>query len=50
MNKAKMLVTGGAGFIGSHMCEGLLAAGHEVVVVDNPEAADNRAMVGCKYC
>ncbi|MBL6742721.1 MAG: NAD-dependent epimerase/dehydratase family protein, partial [Synechococcus sp. BS301-5m-G53] len=32
---AKILVTGGAGFIGSHTCLVLLDAGHEVVVVDN---------------
>ncbi len=31
----KILVTGGAGFIGSHTCVELLAAGYEVVVVDN---------------
>ncbi|MES9903719.1 MAG: SDR family oxidoreductase, partial [Sedimenticola sp.] len=31
----KTLVTGGAGFIGSHMTERLLADGHEVVVLDN---------------
>ncbi len=31
----KILVTGGAGFIGSHTCIELLNAGHEVVVVDN---------------
>jgi len=31
----KILVTGGAGYIGSHTCIELLNAGHEVVVVDN---------------
>ena len=32
---AKILVTGGAGYIGSHTCVELLNAGHEVVVLDN---------------
>ena len=32
---AKILVTGGAGFIGSHTCVELLEAGYEVVIVDN---------------
>lgn len=31
----KILVTGGCGYIGTHTCVELLAAGHEVVVVDN---------------
>ncbi|MFN0065595.1 MAG: SDR family oxidoreductase [Chlamydiales bacterium] len=31
----KTLVTGGAGFIGSYLCELLIDAGHEVVVIDN---------------
>ena len=31
----KLLVTGGAGFLGSHLCERLLAAGHDVLCVDN---------------
>ncbi len=31
----KVLVVGGAGFIGSHLCDALLAEGHEVVCIDN---------------
>ncbi|HET9483493.1 MAG TPA: UDP-glucuronic acid decarboxylase family protein [Xanthomonadales bacterium] len=31
----RVIVTGGAGFLGSHLCERLLAQGHEVVCVDN---------------
>ncbi len=34
MNKA-ILVTGGAGFVGSHTCVALLDAGHDVIVLDN---------------
>jgi dTDP-glucose 4,6-dehydratase len=33
------VVTGGAGFIGSHLCEHLLAQGHRVICVDNLETA-----------
>ena len=41
----RVLVTGGAGYIGSHTCVELLNAGHEIVIVDNfvnskPEALD----------
>lgn len=31
----KILLTGCAGFIGMHVCERLLAAGHQVVGIDN---------------
>ena len=34
MNK-KILVTGGAGFLGSHLCDQLIGAGHDVLCVDN---------------
>jgi UDP-glucuronate decarboxylase len=37
MNKGvrKILVTGGAGFLGSHLCDRLVEAGHDVLCVDN---------------
>lgn len=35
ISRKRVLVTGGAGFIGSHLCERLLAQGHSVLCVDN---------------
>jgi UDP-glucuronate decarboxylase len=35
LNTMRVLVTGGAGFIGSHLCERLLREGHEVICLDN---------------
>ena len=34
-NKKTILVTGGAGFIGSHLCEKYLSEGHRVICLDN---------------
>ena len=31
----KILVTGGAGFLGSHLCDRLISDGHEVICLDN---------------
>jgi nucleoside-diphosphate-sugar epimerase len=35
MSKQKALVTGGAGFIGSHLVENLINEGYEIMLVDN---------------
>lgn len=41
----KILVTGGAGFLGSHLCEKLLAKGHEVICLDNYFTGSKRNIV-----
>lgn len=43
----RILVTGGAGFIGSHLCERLLARGHEVLCVDNFYTGSRHNLRGC---
>ncbi|TIU40563.1 MAG: NAD-dependent epimerase/dehydratase family protein, partial [Mesorhizobium sp.] len=35
IDRGRALVTGGAGFLGSHLCERLLADGYEVIALDN---------------
>ncbi len=35
LDKKRILVTGGAGFLGSHLCDRLISNGHEVICVDN---------------
>ena len=42
----KILVTGGAGFLGSHLCERLLEQGHEVLCVDNLFTGTRRNIEG----
>lgn len=45
MDSKKILVTGGGGFLGSHLCEKLLNLGHEVICLDNFYTGDKRNIV-----
>ncbi|RUO65933.1 UDP-glucuronate decarboxylase [Pseudidiomarina planktonica] len=38
----KILVTGGSGFLGSHLCENLVSQGHDVLCLDNLYTSDKR--------
>ena len=44
-DKVRALVTGGAGFVGSHLCDALLDRGDEVVAVDNLSTGDRRGTI-----
>ncbi len=44
--KKRILVTGGAGFLGSHLCEKLVDGGHEVLCVDNFYTGDKENLAG----
>ncbi|HEV7543510.1 MAG TPA: UDP-glucuronic acid decarboxylase family protein, partial [Reyranella sp.] len=43
----RILVTGGAGFLGSHLCERLLAGGNDVLCVDNYFTGSKQNVMGC---
>lgn len=45
MIRKKVLITGGAGFVGSHLCDRLLAEGNEVVCLDNYFTGQKRNIV-----
>jgi UDP-glucuronate decarboxylase len=46
LRPTRVLVTGGAGFLGSHVCERLVAAGNEVLCVDNYFTGTRRNIAG----
>ena len=44
----KILITGGAGFIGSHLAERLLEVGHEVHALDTTDLETNKNLMNIK--
>ena len=46
----RVLVTGGAGFIGSHLCERLVSEGHDVICLDNYFTGSKRNVMHLAGC
>ena len=47
-NKITALVTGGGGFLGSHLCEKLLSEGYDVICVDNFFSGNKNLLFLCQ--
>ncbi|MBC8388138.1 MAG: SDR family oxidoreductase [Actinobacteria bacterium] len=45
ISRKKILVTGGSGFLGSHLCDHLIREGHEVICVDNFFTGDKQNII-----
>lgn len=50
LQNKRILVTGGAGFLGSHLCERLVSAGHEVLCIDNFYTGSKGNLSGLLRC
>lgn len=44
----KILITGGAGFLGSHLADKLISLGHEVIAIDNLSTGHKENVTGCR--
>jgi len=49
-NKKRILVTGGAGFVGYHLCKKLMQKGHEIICVDNLSTSEKSNVVELQEC
>jgi len=49
-NKKRILVTGGAGFVGYHLCKKLMQQGHEIICVDNLSTSEKSNVVELQEC